>query len=393
MNVYVSEIARYLGAAGMAVDVFTRRSDAHSPDIDEFAPGARLIQVAGGPRAGIAKERMFEHAPQWADGVIAFAEASAVEYDLIHSHYWLSTVAGERIAARWQVPHLAMFHTLGQVKLRARASERETPERLEQEQRLVHAVDGIVAATEHERQLLRQLYRVPSETVDVVPLGVDLGQFAPRSQQEAREALGLHPDERIVLGVGRLQPLKGFDILIRSIAQLTGGEPVRLVIIGGDQRSAGEARRLEDVAREVGVETRVSMVGAVPHELIPRYYNASDVVAVPSFYESFGLVAVEAMASGVPVVASRVGGLASTIADGRTGYLIPWRCPEPFAEKIELLLRNEPLRTALGTAARDHMRQYSWVAVAQRLSEVYESAVSRHQARAMATGTLASSAP
>jgi D-inositol-3-phosphate glycosyltransferase len=179
----------------------------------------------------------------------------------------------------------------------------------------------------------------------------------------------------VLLAVGRMEPLKGFDILIRALAQTTMLRPPMLLIVGGDEQAAAEFDRLRGVADEVGVTERVRFVGAVPHEQLATYYNAADVVVVPSFYESFGLVALEAMASGVPVVASRVGGLTTTIGDGRTGYLIPWRCPEPFAEKIDLLLRNEGLRRALGSAARQSMEAYAWDRVASELGAVYQASV------------------
>jgi D-inositol-3-phosphate glycosyltransferase len=240
----------------------------------------------------------------------------------------------------------------------------------------VHSLDRIVAATVHERQLLHQLYRVPPSKVAVIPLGVDLERFEVRDRIEARTALGLPPDARIVLAVGRIEPLKGFDILVRAVAEMTERERVQLILVGGDERATVERQRLLAVAEEVGVAGRVHLVGAVPHERLTLYYSAADVVAVPSFYESFGLVAVEAMACGVPVVASRVGGLTSTIGDGRTGYLIPWRCPGPFAEKLDLLLENEALRDALGANAHRSMQAYSWRAVATALIEQYGALLS-----------------
>ena len=377
MNVYVREVAGQLASLGIDVDVFTRRSSTTEDEVRPILAGgaatARLVQITAGPKARIEKEEMAPLCATFADGVEAFRARERVTYDVIYSHYWLSAEAGAILAQRWDVPHAAMFHTLAEVKLRARASESEPRERIEAEQRLVRGLDRIVAATEHERRLLMQIYRVPSSRVAVVPLGVDLDQFQPRSQAEARAALGIDPDERMVLAIGRIEPLKGFDILIRSMAQLSDRSNVVLSIIGGDDRASRELAALRAVAEEVGVTDSVRLLGPRPHEDLPAYYNAADVVAVPSFYESFGLVAVEAMASGVPVVASRVGGLASTVADGRTGYLIPWRCPEPFAEKIELLLRNEELRRALGRAAAERMRSYSWTEVARSVGAVLES--------------------
>ena len=385
MNVYVREVAAQLAALGITVDVFTRRSSTTEDEVRAIAPGARLVQVTAGPLARIEREEMLPFTPAFADGVEAFRAREGVTYDVVYSHYWLAAEAGALLARRWGVPHAAMFHTLAEVKLRARASESEPRERIEAERRLVAGpdpIDRIVAATEHERRLLTQIYRVPSSRIAVVPLGADLDQFRPRSQAEARAALGIDPDERMVLAVGRIEPLKGFDILIRAMAQLSDRTRVVLSIIGGDERASRELDALRAVAEEVGVADAVRFIGPRPHEVLPTYYNAADVVAVPSFYESFGLVAVEAMASGVPVVASRVGGLASTVADGRTGYLISWRCPEPFAEKIELLLRNEELRRALGRAAAERMRSYSWVEVARSVAAVLGDLIAEHADRA-----------
>ncbi len=381
MNVYVQEVARELGRLGVLVDVFTRRGDAALPEIEAYAPGARVIQVVAGPVERVEKEEMTALTAAFAEGVEAFRAREGVTYDVIHSHYWLSAAAGEVLAARWGVPHAAMFHTLGDVKLRARASEHERPDRLETERHLVHHLDRIVAATEHERRLLQQIYRVPPARVAVIPLGVDLGRFAPGDRAMARARLGIPAEERVVLAVGRIEPLKGLDILIRSLAEMSDREGVALYIIGGDERAAAEIARLRAVAEQVGVADAVRFLGPRPHEALVDYYAAADVVAVPSFYESFGLVAVEAMASGVPVVASRVGGLASTVVDGRTGYLIPWRCPTPFAEKIETLLRNEELRRALGAGARDRMEHgYAWSAVARQVASLYETLIAERTA-------------
>lgn len=377
MNVYVLEVAARLGGLGLEVDVFTRRDDPRSPAVADLGRGARLVQIDAGPAVRIEKEEMTSLTGGFAEGVAAFAVREGRSYDLVHSHYWLSVDAGDLLAARWNVPHAAMFHTLGDVKLRARASERESPARLDAERRLVHRVDRVVAATEHERQLLRQIYRVPASHVAVIPLGADLDQFAPGDRADARAIVGIPETERVILAVGRIEPLKGLDILIQSLAQMSDRERVTLYIIGGDDRARSELDRLADVAGQHGVADQVRFLGPRPHEELPAYYRSADVVAAPSFYESFGLVAVEAMACGVPVVASRVGGLASTVVDGRTGYLIPWRCPEPFAEKFDLLFANDELRRALGVSARRRMEEsYSWAGVAERVAALYDELIS-----------------
>lgn len=395
MNVYVREVASRLVAAGVECDVFTRRIDAATPEVEPLGGGARLIHITAGLVAYLEKEALPPLTAAFADGVEAFRVREGLQYDVIHSHYWLSAAAGEALATLWAAPHVAMFHTLGEVKLRARASEHETPDRLEAERHLVHVLDRVVVATEHERQLLRQLYRVPTDRVAVIPLGVDIDRFQPGDRFEARAALGLTDDARLVLAVGRIEPLKGLDILIRALAEMTERERVHLLIIGGDDRAAVEVTRLRAVAASVGVADRIEFLGTVPHDRLVQYYRAADAVAMPSFYESFGLVAVEAMACGVPVVASRVGGLTSTIADGRTGYLIPWRCPEPFAEKLDTLLGNAWLRDALGANAARSMQAYSWQAVAATLRGLYEEVVAEQRslkAAPLAAGNASSGA-
>ncbi|RLT27343.1 MAG: glycosyltransferase family 1 protein [Chloroflexi bacterium] len=385
MNVYVREVAAQLAALGVEVDVFTRRIDAATPEIQELGNGARLVNVTAGAVERLEKEELPPLVGAFADGVEAFRAHEAVQYDLVHSHYWLSVAAGDLLVQRWDVPHIAMFHTLGDVKLRARASEHESPERLETERRVVHALDRIVAATVHERQLLKQLYGVSPSKVAVIPLGVNLELFQQGDRAAARAVLGIPANDRLVLAVGRIEPLKGFDILVRALAEMTV-EHVHLALVGGDERASAEQERLLAVARELGIEDRVHLVGAVPHERLRLYYQAADAVAVPSFYESFGLVAVEAMASGIPVVASRVGGLTSTITDGRTGYLIPWRCPSPFAEKLDLLFQNIPLRDALGANAAQAMQAYSWQSVASALLDQYSALIAERVAPAAAGG-------
>jgi D-inositol-3-phosphate glycosyltransferase len=264
-----------------------------------------------------------------------------------------------------------MFHTLGEVKKRARITEQEPPARLAAERLIATTADRIVVASRHEKHLLVALYGADEPRIDVVPCGVDLERFYPTDKEAARRELGLRDGERIILFVGRIEPLKGIDILISAAAQLHDDENFQVLIVGGDGRAEEQVRQLREHAERLGVDHHVSFVGAVDHEKLPVYYNAADVCVVPSYYESFGLVAVESMACGTPVVASRVGGLTSTINDGQTGYLIPWRCPEPFAERLELLLDNDELRASFGQAARKAVERFRWANVADATSALY----------------------
>jgi D-inositol-3-phosphate glycosyltransferase len=330
----------------------------------------RLITLAAGPYA-TDKDDLQPYVPAFLEAVRRFQRSEGQPYDIIHSHYWLSGAIGRALAGEWRVPHLTMFHTLGAVKNRSRRTEHEPESRIREEALIAAGADRIIVGSEHERPLLAQLYNVSPAKVTVVPLGVDLDQFRPLPREEARRALGLEA-KKTVLFVGRVEPLKGLDILLVAAAQLAGESDFQLLVVGADSSTNHELAHAGRLAATLGLSGRVHFVGSVDHARLPLYYNAADVCAVPSYYESFGLVAVEAMACGVPVVAARVGGLISTVRDGETGYLIPWHCPEPFAERLELLLMNEDLRRHLGRRARAVAEQYRWSTIANRIAGIYE---------------------
>ena len=376
MNVYVRELARELGARGVAVDVFTRRVSNASPDVQPIGPNVRVVQITAGPVEELAKGELPEHVDAFARGVEAFRAGEGVAYDVVHSHYWLSGVAAADLASRWRVPHVAMFHTLGEVKNRARHTEHEPDRRIASEREIASSADRIVVASQHEKHLLTSLYGADPSRIAVVPCGVDLDMFTPMDREVARARLELSDSERVILFVGRIEPLKGIDILISAAAQLHEHENFIVLIVGGDEHATERIDELRGLARRLDVDHHISFVGAVRHEDLPLYYNAADVCVVPSYYESFGLVAVESMACGTPVVASRVGGLTSTVSDGETGYLIPWRCPEPFAERLELLLDNDELRASFGRAGREAVERFRWSNVADAVYELYEELIS-----------------
>ena len=376
LNVYVLELAYQLAGLGCRVDIFTRATTADQPQITSLGPNLRSVALRAGPLQPLAPDQLYDHLDAFYEALLAFNHSDGAAYDLVHSHYWLSGLIGARLKAFWEVPHVVMFHTLGEIKNRASFGEHESSLRIRSEAAVLADADRVICATELERDSLRQLYDAPSAKVAVIPLGVDLDRFRPAEKQGARSALGLR-DERIILFVGRIEPLKGVDILINAASLLESDVECTVLVVGGDESSQAEVAELRGLARDRGIEHRVAFVGAVDHEMLPLYYNAADVCVVPSHYESFGLVAVEAMASGVPVVASRVGGLMGTVKDGETGYLIPWLCPEPFAERIELLLENEPLRQNLGEAAREAMARYRWENVASAVLQLYQTLLNR----------------
>ncbi len=376
MNVYIRELSHQLALRAHTIDIFTRRLDPHSPTVIRMDGRTRVIHIdAGGPRT--EKGEMRHYLRRFRDGVLEFQRQEGIQYDLIHSHYWLSGRVGEALKERWAVPHVVMFHTLGEAKNRYHPQGHEPHYRVEGERTVALSADRVICGGEGERQMLMELYGVPPRRITTIPGGVDTRRFRPLGRARARRALGLDPCEPLILFVGRIEPLKGIDVLLRAAASIE--TPYRLLIVGGDRKDARRKAALRSLARRLGIAPKVTLRDAVPHEELPLYYSAADVCAVPSYYESFGLVAVEAMACAVPVVASRVGGLKETVQDGRTGYLAPWRCPEPFAERLDLLLRNEPLRRSLGHEARNHALRFQWPAVAARTEDVYHELVSQYR--------------
>jgi D-inositol-3-phosphate glycosyltransferase len=378
MNVYVLELSRELSRLGYEIDIFTRL-DGDLPRVERLAPNLRLVRIEAGPAEPIEKEDIVGYLPAFAREMQAFAADQ--RYDLVHSHYWQSGWAGGILARSLGLPHVVMFHTLGEVKNRARISEQEPTARIHHERNVARRATAIVTASDHERVLLDRYYGADSDRMHTIPCGVDLDLFRPLDQRESRLKLGLNPSRPKILWVGRLEKLKGVDILVSALAQLEQ-EDFTLIIVGGDEHAHGLREELEAQADALGIRDKLRFEGAVAHERLPLYYSAADVVVVPSYYESFGLVAVEAMACGTPVVASRVGGLVSTVRDGVTGYLIPWRCPEPFAEKLEVLLQNPELRDNFGRAARRSVERFRWRSVALDIARVYDEAAAEFRANA-----------
>ena len=370
MNVYVRELSREMGRRGYLVDVFTRRSNGDGPDVVCPTENVRVIHLRAGPEGGEGKERLFGHLRDFERELLEFQQAEEIEYDLIHSHYWLSGWLGLALRERWGVPLIAMFHTLGELKRRLHVGKPEPACRIEIEREVAQGADCIVCASDHEKQALAEIYGADAHRIAVVPCGVDLDRFQPLDKESARSALGLN-GERMILFVGRVEPLKGVDILLTAAARLNEEPEYRVLIVGGDGNATDEMDHLRDLSEGLGIAERVSFVGPVGHDRLPLYYNAADVCVVPSYYESFCLVALEAMACGTPVVASRVGGLTVTVRDGETGYLIPYHCPEPFAERVALLLGDEEMRRAFGRTATEAASGFGWGNVADAIESLY----------------------
>ena len=380
MNVYVRELSREMGARGYLIDIFTRRADAASPDVVHSSENVRVIHLRVGPEGSAGKSDLHRHLGDLERELVSFQQAEEIEYDLIHSHYWLSGWVGLSLRERWHVPLVAMFHTLGEAKKRVPVAEHEPPCRIEGERQVAQRADRIICASDHERRLLEDVYGADPRRISVVACGVDLGLFKPIDKEAARDALGLN-GKKMVLFVGRIEPLKGVDILLAAAAQMRGESDFQIFVVGGDGTATDEMRRLRGLASDLGIIRRVSFLGPVDHDRLPLFYNAADICVVPSYYESFGLVALEAMACGTPVVASRVGGLTVTVRDGETGYLIPWHYPQPFAERMALLLGDEELRRSFGRTAREAVKGFGWSSIADALESLYRELLGKSEAK------------
>lgn len=372
MNVYLLRVARELGRQGHMVDVFTRIHDSRDAQLMELGRNARVVHLEAGPYPE-TKTSLQQYIPQFLESLKDFQQSEGGEaYDLIHSHYWLSGLAGMELSREWGVPHTTTFHTLARAKMEVRPAEDESANRLAAESLVARSVDSIVVCTQQERDDLGRLYDVSTERVDVVPAGVDLSLFQPMDMIEARQSLGL-TESKIILSVGRIEPLKGIDILIRALAQLHDISDTRLLIVGGELGSDPEIKRLMELASSLGVIGSVTFTGVVEQTELPKYYSAADVFVMSSYYESFGLAALEAMACGTPIVASGAsGGPKSFVKEGKTGYLIAWPHPEAYAERLQQILMDASLRERIGRAARAKALTMAWDTVASGLSRHYD---------------------
>lgn len=396
LNVYVREISRELAARGVQIDVFTRRQADQLGEVAELAPGARVIHVDAGPPRALDKYDVLDYLSEFSCGVQRFRMLAGRRYDLVHAHYWLSMRPARQFQALWQIPFVAQFHTLAQLKNRVARddAEREYQERVDLERMAVDQADCLIAQSPTDRRQLTELYGACPRKVEIVPGGVDLARFRPGSRRAARRALHLPDEAAVLLYVGRIQRLKGIEVLLHAAELLRGvpgSRPLRVLIVGGQPDGAPprlpelrELDRLRALARQLGLGDVVTFTGAVPQSVLPTYYRAADVTVMPSSYESFGLVALESMACGTPVVASSVGGLRTLVEDGRTGFLIPWRHPRLFADRIAHLLRHPALAARLGQAAAQRARALSWGSAAERLLGIYSELLAARAARAPA---------
>lgn len=387
MNVYVRELSRKLGQSGVRVDIYTRSKTPSVPKITHIGENVRVIHIKAGLEEHYHKNLIWDHLPEFLEGVLGFTQEEGIAYDLLHSHYWLSGCIASKLSKKWGVPIVHMSHTLGFLKNQVARSddEKEPSFRLEKEMEVLKAADRIIAATPLEKMQIKGKFDVGPDKVDVIPCGVDSNLFKPWKSEEAKFHLGLN-GQRFILFVGRIDPIKGIDRLIRAMDILTRYDEdnvngIKLVIVGGClpyQTTAenGELKNLMRLTSELNLKDRVEFLGAKRQDLLPYYYSSAEVCVLPSRYESFGIVALEAMACGTPVVASKVGGLSYVIGDERTGFLVPEGDPELLAERIKWLLAHPDTREKFGREASKWVERFEWSVITDRVINLYSQLVS-----------------
>jgi D-inositol-3-phosphate glycosyltransferase len=376
MNVFVRALAERMGHRGVAVDVFTRCAGRGVAEIEPVGPLGRVIQLRAGPCAAVAKPDLSDLAPDFADSLLDFVDREGSRYDVVHGHYWLSGDPALTASRTWGVPLVASFHTLGLIRGSVPGEAPEPPHRTVAEVEVIARADRVLAPTPAEAAHLIERYGASSDRVRVVPPGVDRSLFFPRAAGEARRALDLE-GARVLLFAGRLQSLKGPDVAIRVLAEAIRLDPrigrdLMLVVMGGPSGAGPDPLgRLRDLAGSLRVGDRVRFLPPRPHEELPDVYAAADVVLVPSRSESFGLVALEAQACGVPVVASSVGGLRYVVGHGQGGFLTPPDDPTTMARRTLEILRDQALARRLSAGAIEQASLFPWSATTERLGSVY----------------------
>ena len=372
MNVYIDRLARTMAGRGIKVEVFTRRTDPAQPEDVMVADGYKVVHITAGPEESLPTARLADWVQEFALGVAKWAGANRADYDVVHSHYWLSGWAGVIVKQQLGVGLAHSFHTLGRIKdaTRAHGQPPESLLRIATEQEVIEFADCVIASTPFEFDDLVEHYGTKPESICISPPGVDHGVFQPGPKAEARRRLGIEFGP-LLLFVGRIQPLKGVDVAIEALRVVRETHPLaRLVVVGGPSGDEGEAEmaHLAQLAVHRGLGSEVVFRQPEPHDVLADFYRASDALLVPSRSESFGLVAAEAQASGLPVVAANVGGLAYAVADGVSGILVDGYDPQMWAEAVNRVIEAAD-RFSKGATA--HSEKFSWDSTADRLLELY----------------------
>ncbi len=386
-NVYVAEVARELVCKGYRVDVFTRRDDAELPEVVVMEKGIRVIHIDAGPATFVEKEQLLGYMPQFADEMRTFILKNDVRYELIHAHFFMSAMVASIIKSRLSIPYVVTFHALGLVRrVHQKESDRFPKERYDIERFIVRDADIIIAECPQDKQDLIDFYNTVPKKITIIPCGYTKRELQPVSQIRARALLGLPENARIVMHIGRMVARKGVDNIIAALGRLKDSVPgIRLVIVGGesdepDPAITPEIGRLQQLAMDTGVSNLVHFAGRKSRTLLKYYYSAADVFITTPWYEPFGITPLEAMACGVPVIGSRVGGIQYSVEDGKTGFLVPPKDPDALADKINLILSDTTLRIQMGkNAVRRVNKYFTWCKVAEALLDVYQKTIAVDQ--------------
>jgi len=371
MSVYIRELARALGSRGHTIDIFTRLNTHRQTVVETLYPNVRLIHLDAVGIRDISKSELFPYLQAFFRSLDEFRKNAGMLYDLIHSHYWLSGCIGRWAQKQWQIPHVLMFHTLGAVKNNRGIGRMESDQRISTEKDLANRCHRIVAPTHREKEHLIQYYDVAADRIGVVPCGVNLDLFRPMDKKDARRQLGLAPEDPMLLFVGRFDPSKGIDRLLSTMTHLKHREDLRLVIIGGDGDQSPEYRRLQTVTSELGIQNAVSFAGRVDQKDLPPYYSAADILVVSSYYESFGLVGLESLACGTPVVSTRVGVLEDLLKRNNIGHIVENATPRSLADGIEKILSVSPATRLQDEEIRSAVLRFRWPTVASAITDEY----------------------
>ncbi|MFO7965798.1 MAG: glycosyltransferase [Desulfobacterales bacterium] len=381
MSVYIRELAKELGKRGHRVDIYTRyHGEGHEP-VMQLTENVRLLHIRAGGCEDMHKLAVYPYVRDFAEELDRIRHIDNLRYDLIHNHYWLSGLVGNYLARWWRIPQVTMFHTLGAVKNTLNIGEPEPECRICSERALVHAGGMIIAPTAKEKHEIVRYYGADPQTVRVIPCGVNQKLFQRVKREKARNRLGIGMDEHVLLYVGRVEPLKGIDRLIRTMAWLKKRIDVKLLIVGGDDTGHPRMQQMRTLVRKLDLEKCVEFAGRADQEDLPGFYSAADALVVASLYESFGLVALEAMSCGTPVVSTAVGGMRSIVRQGVTGCLIGDDTVTGMAQSILHILDHPELYSHRARAIRNSILRFSWENIAASMADAYKDLISGYSHR------------
>lgn len=390
-NVYVYELSRALGRRGWLVDVFTRFDSKTKDQIVNFGKNTRVIRIKAGPLKFVEKNDLFNLLPEFLANLILFIKKERNDYSLIHSHYYFSGWLGVELKRIYHIPLVETFHSLGFIKKQYYRTKDPSPDnRLEIEKMTMRTCDKIISTSDSEKKQMIRHYGASAKKIQVIPAGVNLQRFKPVDKNYSLRKIGYSTKDKIILFVGRIEKRKGIDTLIKAIPKTIKGllscgegKNLKLIIVGGNplkrkmiEEEIKEFERLKTIVKKLSLRNIVKFVGGQPQDKLKYFYSAADIVSIPSYYEPFGMVTIEAMACGTPVIGSRVGGIQTTIKNGKNGYLVPAKNPEALADKLIKVLADEKLQKQLGQTAIDIINhRYTWKVIARDVSDLYKKII------------------